>query len=402
MTFLSIFSSLNSPRTRRLGKEGCWIILGQIATVAGSLVLIRVLTNYLEPAQYGRLAIGLTVAGLVNQIVMGGLSNGISRFYSVAVEKQQLTSYINNSIRLLLFATLAVSAIGTLLLGGLFFWGNLEWASLITATLIFSILDGYNGTLNGIQNAARQRAVVAFHNGVGAWLKILLAIVAILWLGKSSTAVVIGYALSSLLITCSQLFFLRTTLPQHGARDNIDFKWGKKIWSFSWPFSAWGIFTWIQLSSDRWFLDVFTSTQEVGLYAVLFQLGYTPIAMATGLAMSFLGPILYQRSGDATDLSRNTYVHRIAWKLTASSLLLTLAAVSSSLFFHDWIFQLLVSEQYRSISYLLPWVLLAGGIFASAQVLSVKLASEMKTLTMTWAKIITAILGTALILLAHT
>jgi len=135
--------------------------------------------------------------------------------------------------------------------------------------------------------------------------------------------------------------------------------------------------------------------KEVGLYAVLFQLGYTPIAMATGLAMSFLGPILYQRSGDATDLSRNTYVHRIAWKLTASSLLLTLAAVSSSLFFHDWIFQLLVSEQYRSISYLLPWVLLAGGIFASAQVLSVKLASEMKTLTMTWAKIITAILGTA-------
>ena len=54
-----------------------------------------------------------------------------------------------------------------------------------------------------------------------------------------------------------------------------------------------------------------------------------------------------------------------------------------------------MSEQYRSISYLLPWVLLAGGIFASAQVLSVKLASEMKTLTMTWAKIITAILGTA-------
>jgi O-antigen/teichoic acid export membrane protein len=40
---------------------------------AGALVLVRVLTEYLTPAQYGQLALGLTVAGLVNQVVMAGM-----------------------------------------------------------------------------------------------------------------------------------------------------------------------------------------------------------------------------------------------------------------------------------------------------------------------------------------
>ncbi len=80
-------------RIKRLAKEGSWIVIGQIAVVAGALVLVRVLTEYLAPAQYGQLALGLTVAGLVNQVVMGGITAGIGRFYAIAAEKQDLVGY---------------------------------------------------------------------------------------------------------------------------------------------------------------------------------------------------------------------------------------------------------------------------------------------------------------------
>ena len=73
-------SSFNSARIRRLAGESAWIIAGQLAVVAGALVLVRVLTERLDPVQYGQLALGLTVAGLVNQVVMGGLATALAAF----------------------------------------------------------------------------------------------------------------------------------------------------------------------------------------------------------------------------------------------------------------------------------------------------------------------------------
>lgn len=386
-----------TTRFHRLAKEGAWIVAGQIATVVGALVLVRVLTDYLDPAQYGQLALGLTVAGLVNQVVMGGVTAGIGRFYSIAAEKNDLVGYLHASRRLLWYATGLVVVIALVLMTGLFWLGYSQWMGLAATALAFSVLSGYNVSLSGIQNAARQRAIVAFHGGLDAWLKILLAVGVMVWLGSSSTAVVAGYALSSLLVTASQFFFLRRLIRPQGEKPQAtDEHWGRRIWTYSWPFSTWGIFTWAQLVSDRWALQTFASTQEVGLYAVVFQLGYVPIGLATGMAMTFLGPILYQRSGIATDQVRNTSVHRLAWRITLVGLLVTALAFVFTFFLHERILHLLADTQYRSASHFLPWMVLAGGIFAAGQMLALKLMSEMKSTAMAAAKIVTAIFGVTL------
>jgi len=118
--------------------------------------------------------------------------------------------------------------------------------------------------------------------------------------------------------------------------------------------------------------------------------------LATGMAMTFLGPILYQRSGSATDISRNISVHGIAWRITYAGLLMTALVFGVTFLLHEWIFQLLVATRYHAVSYLLPWTVLAGGIFAAGQMLALKLMSEMKSTVMTTAKIVTALLGVGL------
>lgn len=396
MTARFALRALDSRRFGRLAKEGGWVFAGQIASVLGALVLVRVLTEYLDPTQYGQLALGLTIAGLVNQVVMGGVTTGIGRFYSIAAEKSDLPGYLSASRQLMVYATVAVMAVALVLMMGLRWLGYSQWMGLAAAALVLSILSGYNASLSGIQNAARQRAIVAFHGGLDAWLKILLAVGVMLWLGSYSTAVVIGYVLSSLLVTSSQLFFLRRVMPRPSDAPLVPANWERRILVYSWPFSAWGVFTWAQQISDRWALQTFASTQEVGLYAVVFQLGYTPIGLLTGLGMAFLGPILYQRSGSAADHQRNTSVHRIAWRITFLSLLMTVVAFVLTLALHRWIFHLLVAAEYHTVSYLLPWMVLAGGVFASGQMLALKLMAEMKSRAMTLAKIVTAILGVGL------
>lgn len=372
-------ADLNPARIKRLAKEGVWIVVGQIAAVLGSLALVRVLTGHLSPAEYGELTLGLTVAGLMNQVIFGGISNGISRYYSIAAEAHDLKGYLHDSGLILAYATWIVVALGALLCASLQWFGHSHWTGLIAGAIVFSLLSGYNSTCNGIQNAARQRAVVALHGGLSEWLKIAFAVSFIYWLGTSSTTVVIGYISASLLITTSQLFFLRRTIFSFLQTVTIRQAWQKRIWSYSWPFSAWGIFTWLQQASDRWALKHFSTTEDVGLYSVLVQLSFTPIMLATTSLMSFIMPILFQRVGDASESHRIEKIELLTGRLVivcmaTTSLLFVLAQL-----FHEYIFIIFTGERYRDISYLMPWMVLAGGLMAGYHIIGARISSTLKT-----------------------
>jgi O-antigen/teichoic acid export membrane protein len=388
-------STVSGKRYIRLAKEGSWIIIGQIASVLGSLVLVRVLTEHLDPTQYGQLALGLTVATLVNQVVMGGVTAGIGRFYSIAAEKQDLHGYLRDSSRLMGYATLAVLAIGLVLMAGLLWLGYSHWMGLATAALVFSVLSGFNGTLSGIQNAARQRAIAALHGGFDAWLKIFLALGAMFWLGASSTAVVLGYASASALLTMSQLFFLRPTILRQQTGRTRHPQFLRDMWAYSWPFSIWGVFSWAQQASSRWAIELFGSTNDVGLFQVLSQVGFVPIQIFTSLTLQFISPILFSRSGDATSSERNKNVKTLSKNLAGFGIFVTLLSSLIGWIFHREIFRLLVAEEYHNVSYLMPWVILAGGLLGIAQIFVTQMFSELRTKEVISAGVVTGLIGTA-------
>lgn len=384
--------TIRSGRFRRLSKEGFWIVLGQAMAVLGSLVGVRLLTELLNPVAYGELALGMTLATLVNQTVLGPLGNGVIRFYAPAVERGDLGGYFNAVRRLVVSATGIIVLMILLTVAGLLIARRTEWIAIVTAALIFAILGGYNSILNGIQNAARQRSVVAFHQGMESWARFLVAAALIVLLAATSTVAMVGYAVAAILVLGSQYVFFRRTVHKNGAAA-AQRNWQEQIWKYSWPFCAWGIFYWAQSASDRWALELFATTQEVGLYAVLFLLGYYPMSMVTGMAMQFLAPIFYQRAGDASDNQRNANINYLSWRLTGLVLGVTGAVFLVALQFHAQIFLILVAKEYWSVSHLLPWMLVAGGVFAAGQTIALNLMSQMKTHAMVAATIVPCLFG---------
>jgi O-antigen/teichoic acid export membrane protein len=384
---------VNTERFRRLFKEGTWIVVGQAAAVLGALVGVRLITELLDPAAYGELALGMTLATLVNQTVLGPIGNGITRFYAPAVEQDAWGSYFKAARQLLLMATGIIVSMVFLVVTVLVAVGRSDWIAITIAAFVLAILGGWNSILSGIQNAARQRSVVALHQGIDSWIRFLIAAGLMLWLGATSAVAMSGYALATILVLGSQFIFFRRRIQKNVMETNKADEWRSHIWQYSWPFATWGIFTWIQISSDRRALELFSTTQNVGYYAVLFQLGYYPISMVTGMANQFLGPIFFQRVGDARDKNRNTNVRNLSWRLTILALGMTSVAVIFAMFFHKQIFQLLVAKEYAPASALLPWIMLAGGIFAAGQTISLNLMSQLKTQAMISVKIITALIG---------
>jgi O-antigen/teichoic acid export membrane protein len=386
--------NINSQRIRRLSKESIWIATGQIISMLGALALVKFLTESLQPSEYGMLALGLTITGLANQVVMGGIANGIGRYFLVAAERGDMNNYFRTAKYIMSYATIAVAGLATLAIIILTLIDLVQWIGVAIAALVFSTLSGINTTMNGVQNAARQRATVALHNGADAWLKIGFAAGAILWFEASSAVVIIGYSVAAIVVILSQLFFLFRLLSLYPVKINSPLKqkyWVKKIWSFSWPISFWGVFTWIQQASDKWALEYFHSTDEVAGYVVLYQLAFVPVSLASGLIVSLISPIMYHRAGDAKDGSRVGAVYTSTKYITLFVFLMSLIGAIISLFWHKEIFSILANGQYNTYSYLMPWMVIASGLQACHHVMGVRISSIMKVRSIMWAQIISAL-----------
>jgi len=392
---------LNFTILSRLGQEFTWILVGQAATVIGGLVGLRLLTDYLSPATFGEIALIMTIATLVNQTILGPLAGAALRFLSPAEEERTTYAYLQALWQLVLKVSLW-TLLATGLLGvGLAVYGRLDWSFYLVSAIIYALFTGYNQTLNGLQNALRQRKVVAWHAALGQWLQVGLVLLAVVWLGPTSGNAMMGYALAAFLVLPSQTYFFRrkvltlpgmqnqpTTLTVHG--------WRRKLRDYALPISGWGVFTWGQMSSDRWALQISASTSNVGYFAVLYRLGYYPITLITGLVTQLITPILFQKAGDATDASRMQTAVRVNQWLTLASLAITAVATVLAYFLHGPIFSILVAPEYRDISWLLPWIILTGGLFATGQIATISLLSEANTRRLIAPKIGTAVFATAL------
>lgn len=387
---------IQTERFRRLTKEIFWIVVGQSMAVIGSLIGVKLITKFLTPDEYGILALGMTLAILINQTIYGPLNNGVTRFFAPSYEKGDLSGYFKAVFKLVSGAIGINLLIFILVVLTLLVFNEARWIFIVSASIAFAIFSGCNSVISGIQNAARQRSIVAMHQGMETWSRFLIAVMLLILIGATSSIAMVGYSIAGLLVFTSQYLFLRKIFPQKVDTNGNYEEWKEKIWKFSWPFGVFGIFTWLQMASDRWALQLFSTTQDVGLYAVLYQLGYYPMSMATGMVGQFLAPIFYQRVGDASDNGRNSAVKNQIWIFTALTLLLTCIIFIFAFFFHTQIFELFVNAKYSIVSHLLPWMLLSGGSFAAGQILSTNLMINLKTKAMMVAKIITALLGISL------
>jgi O-antigen/teichoic acid export membrane protein len=371
----------NPERIIRLAKEGCWVIMGQAVNVLSALVLVRILTEHLQPQEYGKLALGLSMAGLVNQVALGAISSGITRFYSIASQSGDVWGYLRTSQRLLGHSSIVIIMAAILLFLVLSVSGQSYWIGLAVVVLVFSIVNGYYSALGGIKNAARQRATVALHGGAEGLLKIVSAFAIIAWLGPTSEAVAVSYVISSLMVTVSLAYFSWRYLMRFKSCSGTssDEDWAKRIWLFSWPLMVGGLFNWGYYASQRWALELFVSISDVGKFYVLTQIAYTPISMGGALLMSFILPILYARAGDPSNNDSNTDVGHVVYRLAMLGTLGTLAVAGLAVFFHDYIFRHLVADQYRDMSRFMPIVVIAAGFLQVSMAISILVTVKNKT-----------------------
>jgi len=375
--------------------EFLWVVLGNTINIFGMLLILKLFTKKLSPQDYGIYYLSLTISIFINQIFFGPIGNGISRYFTISKEENNLPMLISNSLILCkkLLIIIGFFYLTTLLV--LILLQKYNYIFIFSTTVVYSVLSGFTMIIYTIQNINRERKLVAYFQVVETIIKIIITYLILYFFNQNASTALLSITISTLFIFFLQILYLKrynSSLLNFNIQ-LINKSLTKKILQYSFPFAIWGIFAWGQISSDRWFLQSFTDSNTVAKYAVLFQIGYYPLTILMGYIVQVITPVLFNAAGNGEDKIRNQKSTKINIRIALTSLIITILSFILVIIFHQYISNLLTSSKYADVSKYLPYMILSGGIFATSQILSLDFMSHIKVNQLLAIKIATSILG---------
>lgn len=378
----------------KYSKEFFWVVLGQFLLVIGSFYLIKIITNIVSPVEYGLFTLGLTLVLGFNQVVFGPLAGGIFRFHSISVDSRQLRTFFLVAKSLFLKVTFYVLITSPILLLIVKIFVNKLEYDFIIIIIFFSVLSGIMACLTSIHLSERNRKTIALVQGIDPWLKVGLILLFVYYLENNKYSLLYGYFSTVFFITIFLFFFVYKSFENSEKTIIVESKKLKgSIVKYASQNSAFGIFTWFHLSSDKWAIQLFSSTEDVGLYAILYQLGYYPMTLFSGIINQFLTPIFFQKIGKGGKTRILKKIDNINLLVMIATIIISFLVFFALLFLHEFIFDKMVSVNYTKYSYLLPWVFLAGGIYGAGQSLTLPFLYKLKMKSLMNGKIFSSIVG---------
>ena len=252
----------NTSRGQTIVKNTFWVSFGQIGSRLLRLVLVIYAARLLGATEYGVFSYALAVAGFLTAFSDFGLTAFITR--ESARDPERRTFYIATSLALKLsFVTLG-SLLIFLLIKLLPTDSLNELSKAWWIVIILFAADTLRSFFTGIIRSFEKMEAEA---GLSIATNALLLIIGggFLLIFKTSTALLTGYALASVLGLLIFTIYLRNELK--GWLSHIEKNLFRPILTEAWPFGALMVLNTILLSTDTLMLGSFRTITEVGWYS---------------------------------------------------------------------------------------------------------------------------------------
>ncbi|MFH1953705.1 MAG: lipopolysaccharide biosynthesis protein [Pseudomonadota bacterium] len=373
----SLKNRLYWSRIYGLRYEALWVFIGQFGIAMGVLFGVKILTQVLDPLEFGRLALANTIVLLIGTNLFGPLGQGFMRFWSISQERGQVKEFIVTSNRYSRFLTAIILGVSLILLIGSAFTGWLDWPVLTAISLIVGAFTGYLGIRLSVFLAARKRKIVALVNTGTAFLKPMIAVLFVIFIFSNADCVMWGYFVATLIMVFVVEYFYKKAL-KHALRSSLTAgkpktgsgSLGKEILTFCWPFCVWGIFGWIHQSCDRWSLQAFHGPEVVGAFSVIAVLAVYPLIFGANFLSNLFLPIAYERAGNLTSSTSIQSANKVLYLMTAAYVIGASILILVFLFLHSEVVLLMSNVNYTEFSSLLPGLTAAWAFFYLGQMFS--------------------------------
>lgn len=357
------------------------------------------LTRYLSPAEYGRFALGLAASTLLS-LAFGSIAGAVSRFTPSAIEHGEspaLLAAAQWTIRRRVVAISGVAGLCALITAAVSNWST---TALVLCTAGYAIAQGLMLNAEAVLSGRRLRREIALHKALQQTLNYAVALLLVRFTSAAALAMG-GFMAGTIATAASEAMFVRRVLAREGGKPATAARIAEfltQLRSYARPFERWGSASWLQTASDRWGLALLATTRETGLYAVAYQLGFSPLAVFSTLLGQAAEPIAYGRAGDASDPLRVQHAQNVRrWALAIFGVAGAVAFAGAWLF-HRRAFEIVVDPAYWSASPWLPWMVLSATLSGFGTLDSLRWMIRAQPERLQAARIVTSLAGAALVL----
>lgn len=259
------------------------IVLGVVGFIS-----IPVITRIFPPQDYGNFSLVMATVMVLTTLV-GWLPLSIIRFYPAYERDKKLDVFYGNVITLAIISILGITFLFVILLGG--------FRNYIPSKLYLFMVIGIGvfiviSIFNVFQHFLRSKRQVSWYSGFAIWRSVIgfglgIGIIFLFKLGIES--LLWGIILSIVIIF--PLLWKKAKDKQLIISPKVNISLVKEMAKYSFPLVIGNLAAWILSLSDRYILEFFRGSQEVGIYSASYNISEKSIMLLTTLFMLASGPI---------------------------------------------------------------------------------------------------------------
>jgi O-antigen/teichoic acid export membrane protein len=295
-----MLSYLKKIATKAL-KEGTPILVANLISAIGTFGGIKLLIGLLSAQEYGALALAVSIQSGISLLIFGPISQAGVRHASSWLKQEQSTQFLQALTRLVTEG--AICTVLLIAVVGLYLKRieSIQATAWYVGIAIYSITSGITLVSGQLLNGTRKRVGYSILYTLDSILKYPIAYCCILAMTSSAFATFLGYILSSSAVAGLSLLMLRAIVSsikknvqyQANSFREATFAIAHRLRAYSLSFAVWGAAQGLYLASDKWIIAKFYSLKELGFYTLGYQLGFTPVAIISGITIQVIQPLLY-------------------------------------------------------------------------------------------------------------
>ncbi|CAA6807614.1 MAG: Polysaccharide biosynthesis family protein [uncultured Sulfurovum sp.] len=336
-------------------------IMIKVTQMTSGLIIMKLLSSHLSKSEFGYYALMMALLGLISMLPFAALDHGVLRF---TVEyRKRISHFFSNVVGMYLFFILLYST--AILLSHLFFNYESKLALLLLLIPFLILPSILFNLLTWFENALENQKKFAFMLFLDFVLKVGGIGILILFNLLSTESIMILFMLSyALIFLFASKDIFKFKMLEKEEMKKIFFK----ILPYAYPIMIWGVFVWAQGMVYRWYLEFFSSKEDVASFAIISALAILPVTALTGILGTYLLPKLFRRNENELDDKSKIF------KQVLKALFYVLGILTAMWLFIN-IFQkeivsILTDAKYASESWMLPYMFLAMMVYAIGNILA--------------------------------
>jgi O-antigen/teichoic acid export membrane protein len=310
--------------TKEFLKDMVKYLPAQVVPGITGFISIPVVTRLFSPVDYGNYSL-VMAAVMVMSVILGWLPTGVIRFYPVYDRDKKLNIFYSSVVKLAFISLFIVTAI---------FLFN-----------VFQYFLRVQRKVNWYSVFAVWKSIAGLGLGLGMILIFTFKIDALLW-GMMISMIIVLPSLCK--ISIGRLFSMRA---------KFSLSLFKEMSRYSFPLVVVNLAAWILNLSDRFVLEAFRGSHEVGIYSASYNISDRSIMIIVSLFMLASGPIsmhIWEKEGE-------TKSRMFVTRLTRYYLMVCVPLVVGLSVLSKPVMNTLTGEQYFDGHKIIP--LVATGIF---------------------------------------